>query len=112
MLPPVLLLDTSFRTEKQSEDKVLGRIFPGHHGPTRRDIPDPGPGMSWTKTLCKAPFVCFIQGMAAISRDFARDFPDQNNFMQENYGLIYSCLILAVLLNLAKQLSGFTCSKG
>ena len=36
--------------------KCLGRIFLGHEGPSRRDIPDSGPGMSRTKTLCKAPF--------------------------------------------------------
>ena len=31
-------------------------MFIGHQGPRCRDIPDPGPGMSRTKTLCKAPF--------------------------------------------------------
>ena len=36
--------------------KFLGKIFLGHKGPRRRDIPDPSPGMSRTKALCKAPF--------------------------------------------------------
>ena len=38
--------------KKALKRKSLGRIFLGHQGPTRRDIPDPGPGMSWAKTLC------------------------------------------------------------
>ena len=45
------------RTEKKNNLKIKfsGRIFMGHQGPTRRDIPDPSPGTSQTKTLCKAP---------------------------------------------------------
>ena len=35
--------------------KFMGRMFIGHHGPTRRNIVEPGPGMSRTNALCKAP---------------------------------------------------------
>ena len=38
--------------------KFLGRIFLGYQRPTRRDIPDPGPGMSRTHT--HTPL--FVQG--------------------------------------------------
>ena len=49
--------DPPVRTGKSSPKiKLLCRIVLGHQGPRRRDIPDPGPGMSWTRTLCKAPF--------------------------------------------------------
>ena len=57
--------------------KFLGEIFLGHHGATRRDIPAPGPGMSWAKTLCKEPFSVvleFRQGMAG-SRGLGQDVP-------------------------------------
>ena len=47
--------DTVYQDAKQPKDKFWGRLV-GHQGPTRWDIPDPGPGMSQTKTLCKAPF--------------------------------------------------------
>ena len=36
--------------------QFLGWIFLGHQGSRRRDIPEPGRGMSRTKTLCKAHF--------------------------------------------------------
>ena len=40
-----------------SPKKVFGQGIPDEHqGPRRQDIADPGPGTSWTKTLCKAPF--------------------------------------------------------
>ena len=35
--------------------KFLGRIFLGHQGPRRRDIPDPCPGTSPGKSSCKVP---------------------------------------------------------
>ena len=71
------------RTEKNSlKIKFLGGIFLGHHGPTGRDITDPGPGMSWTKTLCKAPFSVVLArewpGCPAIWVGTSRD---QKNFM-------------------------------
>ena len=43
------------RTGKQPKDKEFGQDVPGT-SPIRRDISDPSPGMSRTKTLCKAPF--------------------------------------------------------
>ena len=47
----------SFSGRKNSQKmKFLGRIFMGQQGPTHWDISDPGPGMSLTKTLCKARF--------------------------------------------------------
>ena len=42
--------------------KILSRIFLGHQGPTCQDVPEPGPGMSRTKTLCKAPFSVILDG--------------------------------------------------
>ena len=44
----------------QPKDKVFGRIFLGHQGPIRWDMPDPGRGMSQTKALCKATFFSVI----------------------------------------------------
>ena len=51
----------AFKPGRKNSLKIrfLGRIFLGHQGPSCRDIPDPGPGMSQTKTLCKAPFLLF-----------------------------------------------------
>ena len=49
-------LNQDRETQPKLKDKVLGRMFVRHQGPTRRDIPDPGPGISQTKNLCKAPF--------------------------------------------------------
>ena len=34
-------------------------------------------------------FCCFRQGMAGISRHLGRDVPGSENFMQENFGLIF-----------------------
>ena len=55
------------RMEKQPKVKVfLFRIFVGHQGPTRH----PGPGMSRTKTLCKAPLSVVLE----------REWPDVPRF--------------------------------
>ena len=35
----------------EGKDKVQGQDIPGTSGPTRRDVPDPDPGMSRTKTM-------------------------------------------------------------
>ena len=48
-------------------------MFLGHKGPTCRDIPDPGPGMSRTKTLCKAPISVVLDRGAGMSRNLGRD---------------------------------------
>ena len=66
------------RTEKKNRLKIksLGRMLLGPQGTTRRDIPDPGPGISRTKTLCKAPFsVILNREWAGMSRDLGRDVP-------------------------------------
>ena len=77
--------------------KFLGGIFWGHQGPTRRDIPEPGPGPSRTETFCKVLFFS-----VAIDRQWpvcpavcAGTFQDQKNFMQENIGLIFRSRISA-----------------
>ena len=58
------------RSEKNSLNiKFLGRIFLGHPGPTRRDIPD-------KHFMQVAFFCCFRQGVAGMSRDLGRDVPD------------------------------------
>ena len=49
--------------------KFLGRIFLGHPGPRRRDIPD-------KNFMQVAFFCCFRQGVAGTSRDLGRDVPD------------------------------------
>ena len=65
--------------------RFLGRIALGHQGPTRRDIPDPGPGTSQAKTVCKVPFSVVLDrewpGCLTIWVGTSRD---QKNFMQEN----------------------------
>ena len=48
--------------------KLLGRIFLGHQGPRRRDIPD-------KNFMQVAFFCCFRQGAAGMSRDLGRDVP-------------------------------------
>ena len=49
----------------------------GHQGPTRRDIPDPGLGLSPglpPKHLMQGAFSCrFKEGMAGKPRDLGRD---------------------------------------
>ena len=49
--------------------KFLGRMFLGHPGPRRRDIPD-------KNFMQVAFFCCFRQGVAGMSRDLGRDVPD------------------------------------
>ena len=49
--------------------KFLGRIFLGHPGPRRRDIPD-------KNFMQVAFFCCFREGVAGMSRDLGRDVPD------------------------------------
>ena len=58
------------RSEKNSLNiKFLGRIFLGHPGPRRRDIPD--------KNFMQVAFFCrFRKGVAGMSRDLGRDIPD------------------------------------
>ena len=74
--------------------KFLGGTSLGHQGPTRRDIPDPGPGMSRAKTLCKEPSSVVLDrewpGCPAIWVGTSRD---RKTFMQENSGLIFRSLI-------------------
>ena len=65
--------------------KFLGGIFLGHPGPRRRDIPD-------KNFMQVAFFCCFRQGGAGMSRDLGRDVLDLENFMQENFGLIFRTL--------------------
>ena len=84
---------TFMKKTARPEDIFLGRIFLGHQGPRRRDIRDPGPGMSRTRTLCKVLFsVVLDRKMAVMSRNLGRDVQglgpaylgSQKNFMQEN----------------------------
>ena len=42
-----------------------------------------------TSTREVAFFCCFRQGVAGMSRDLGRDVPDLENFVQENFGLIF-----------------------
>ena len=49
--------------------KFLDRIFLGHQGPRRRDIPD-------KNSMQVALFCCFRQGVAGMSRDLGGDVPD------------------------------------
>ena len=84
-----IVFGISIRTErKQPKDKAIGQeIVLGHQGPTRRDIPDPGLGVSRAKTLGKVRFFsCFRHGMAGMSSDLGRDVPGQKNFMPESLG--------------------------
>ena len=75
-----------FTSEKNSLNiKFLGGIFLGHPGPRRRDIPD-------KNFMQVAFFCCFRQGVAGMSRVLGRDVPDVENFMQENFGLIFHTL--------------------
>ena len=68
----------------------LGRLLLGHQGPTCRDIPDPGPGMSRTKTLCKVPFaVVFDREWPGCPAIWAGTPRDQENFIQQfTYGVV------------------------
>ena len=78
------------RTTTSQKTKFWGRIFLGNEEPTRRDIPDRGPGLgtSRTKTLCNSPFPVVSDrewpGYPAIWVGTSRD---QKNFMRENFGL-------------------------
>ena len=71
--PPVRKLDLffSYRPKKNNSlnIKFLGRIFLGHPGPRRRDIPE-------KNFMSVAFFCCFRQGVAGMSRDLGRDVPD------------------------------------
>ena len=59
-----------FQIRKNSlKTKFWGRIFLGHPGPSRRDIPD-------KNFMQLAFFCCFRQGVAGTSRDLGRDVPD------------------------------------
>ena len=49
--------------------KFLGRIFLGHPGPRRRDIPD-------KNFMQVAFFCCFRHGVAGMFRDLGWDVPD------------------------------------
>ena len=49
--------------------KFLGRIFLGHPGPRRRDIPN-------KNFMQVAFFCCFRKGVAGMSPDLGRDVPD------------------------------------
>ena len=65
---------SKIRKNSLKKIKFLGGIFLGHKGPRRQDIPDPGPGMSRTKTLCKAPFPVVLDSeMARMSRDLGQE---------------------------------------
>ena len=56
--------------------KFLGRIFLGHPGPRRQDIPD--------KNCMQVAFCCFRQEVAGMSRDWVVLYLE--NFVQENLG--------------------------
>ena len=70
--------------------EFLGRIFLGYQGPTRRDIPDPGPGISRTKTLRKVPVSVVLDtewpGCPAIWVGTCRD---QKHSRQHSFGLMF-----------------------
>ena len=65
------------RTKKSLKIKCSGRMFLGHQGPIRRDLPDPGPGMSQTKNFMQGAFFCGTPR-------------DQKNLMQETLGRLVS----------------------
>ena len=80
----------------------LGRIFLGHQGPRRRDIPDPGPGMPQTKTLCKSRFSVVLArewlGCPTIWVGTSRDLDahlghvEKKHYEKKNFGLIFHSL--------------------
>ena len=59
--------------------KFLGRIFLGHKGPRRRDIPD-------KNFMQVASFFCFRQGVAGTSRDLGWDVPDWKTLYKKTLG--------------------------
>ena len=68
--------------------KFLGRIFLGHQGPRRPDIPDPDPGMSRTKTLCKVPFPVVDRAWQGCPAIWVGTSRDQKSFMHEDSALV------------------------
>ena len=84
--------------------KLSGRILLGHQGPTRRDIPDPGPGMSRPQIFLQASVLLFYAGNGRDVPRFGRialwraaghcpaslTSRDQNNFLQETLGFFCS----------------------
>ena len=74
----------SNQDEKNSlKIKFWGRIFLQHEGPTRRDIPDPGPVKAW----CKVPFSVVLDrewsGCSAIWVTTSREL---ENFSKKTLG--------------------------
>ena len=65
-------------------------MFLGHQGPTCRHIPDPGPGMSWTKTSWRYLSLLLLRGNGLdVPRFGFSTSRDQKDFVQENLGLIF-----------------------
>ena len=58
------------------------------------NIRDPDSRISWTKTLCKAPFFCCLrQGMAGLSRNLGRDVPGFGCARGwRNFSSLFACL--------------------
>ena len=80
--------NTSSGRKKQLKDKGLGRIFLGHQGPTRRDLPD--------KIFMQGAFFCsFRHGMAGMSRDLRREVPGSEKLYARNFGLICCSVLLS-----------------
>ena len=60
-------------------------MFLGHQGPRRRHISDPGPGISWTRTICKAPSASVVSSMSC---NLGRDLPGSEQLCaRKRFGL-------------------------
>ena len=82
------LISPVFQVRKNSLNiKFLGRIFLGHPGPRRRDIPD--------KNFMQVAFFCCFRQCPGIWVGTSRIW---KNFMQENFGLIFRTLVLPLPL--------------
>ena len=78
-----------FRSEKNSPNiKFLGGIFLGHLGPRRRDIPD--------KNFMQVAFFCCFREWPGCPGIWVGTSWIWKNFMQENLGLIFRTLFLAL----------------
>ena len=80
--------------KKSLKIEFLGRTSLGHQGPTRQDLPDPGPVMSRTKSFFKAPFTVVLgrewSGYPAIGSGR----PGIRKTFQENCGLVFRSLFI------------------
>ena len=73
-------------------------MFLARQGRTLRGIPRPGPGTSWTETLCKVPLsVVLDREWPGCPEIWVGTSRDQKDSMQENFGLSFVPSILEQL---------------